>query len=106
MKNAPTPYWPTGGSSTPASPFPRERAVRDLHQHAGAVAHQRVGADRAAMGQVFQHAQAVGDDLVGACTPFMCDDEADAAGIMLVARVVKPLALRQAAGLRKKGILR
>jgi hypothetical protein len=39
-----------------------EEAVRNLHQDAGAVAHQRVGADRTAMGEVFQHRQPVFDD--------------------------------------------
>ena len=32
-----------------------EEAVGNLHQHAGAVAHQRIGADRAAMGEVLEH---------------------------------------------------
>ena len=32
-----------------------EEAVGDLHQHAGAVAHQRIGADGAAMRQVLEH---------------------------------------------------
>ena len=39
--------------------FLAEEPVRDLHQHAGAVAHQRIGADRAAMRQVFEHGEAV-----------------------------------------------
>ncbi len=85
--------------------FLAEQAVGNLHQHAGAIADQRIGADRAAMGQVFKHAQAVGDDLVRAHALHV-DDEADAARIVLVARVVETLALWQAAGLRKKGILR
>ena len=46
--------------------FAREEVVRDLHQHAGAVADQRIGADRAAMREVLQDLQTVGDDLVRA----------------------------------------
>jgi hypothetical protein len=49
---------------TPCRHFLAEEAVGDLHQHARAIAHQRVGADGAAMRQVFQHEQAVLDDLV------------------------------------------
>lgn len=36
-----------------------EKAVRDLDENAGAVAHQRIGTDRAAVGQVFEHEEAV-----------------------------------------------
>ena len=67
-----------------------EEAVRDLHQHAGAVAHQRVGADRAAMRQVLEHGEAVLDDLVR-LHALHVGDEADAAGVVLVARIVEAL---------------
>ena len=43
--------------------------VRDLDQDAGAVAHQLVGADRAAVVEVGQDAQALLDDAVRALRP-------------------------------------
>ena len=67
-----------------------EEPVGNLHQHAGAIAHQRVGADGAAMRQVFEHGKAVLDDLVR-LHALHVDDEADAAGVMLVARIVEAL---------------
>ena len=73
-----------------------EEAVRYLHEHARPVAHQRIGSHRAAMGEVFQHGEAVADDLVRLDVLHL-GDEADAAGIVFVARIVKPLALRQPA---------
>jgi hypothetical protein len=52
-------------------PFLAEEVrIGNLHQHAGAVAHQRIGADGAAMGQVFQHLQAVATMLCD-FSPFM-----------------------------------
>ncbi len=72
----------------------REKAVRDLHQDAAAVAHLRVGADRAAMVEVLQDLEALLDDGVGLAVVHV-GDEADAAGILLVARVVEALARRQ-----------
>ena len=80
--------------------FLAEEAVGDLHQNARAIAHQRIGADGTAMRQVFQDEQAVLDDLVRLLALHM-RDEADAAGIMLVARIIKTLFFRQA---RKCGI--
>ena len=70
--------------------FLAQEPVRNLHQHAGAVADQRIGADGAAMGEVFQHRQTVFDDLMRLHTLHV-GDEADAAGIVLVARIVEPL---------------
>ena len=46
-----------------------EELVRDLDQDAGAVAGQRVGADRAAVGQVLQDQQALLDDARGSSRP-------------------------------------
>ena len=60
--------------------------MRDLQQHAGAVARLGIGADGAAMFEVSQDAQAVGDDLV-ALDVLDVGDEADAAGIMLAGGV-------------------
>ncbi len=67
-----------------------EEAVGNLHQHAGAIAHQRIGADSAAMGKVFQDEQPVAHDLVRLLALHM-GDEADAAGIVFVAGIVKTL---------------
>ena len=71
----------------------REEGVRDLHQNAGAVAGARIGADRAAMLEVAENVDRVGDDLMRLLA-LDVGDEADAAGILLQARVVKALGLR------------
>ncbi len=81
-----------------------EEAVGNLHQHAGAVAHQRIGADGAAMGEVLEHGQTVLDDLVRLHALHL-GDEADAAGIVLVARIVEALGFRQAGNLRRSARL-
>ena len=73
----------------------REKLVRDLNQHPGAVAGFRVAAACAPMRQVDEDLNPFFDDVVG----FLALDvghKAHAAGVMLVARVVKPLALGQA----------
>ena len=67
-----------------------QQAVRHLDQAAGAVAHQRVGADRAAVVEVDQDFQALADQVVR-LSALDIDDEADAAGVMLVAWVVEAL---------------
>ena len=77
-----------------------EEGVRDLHQHAGAVAHQRVGADGAAMLEVLEDGEAVLDDLVAGAV-LQVDDEADAAGIMLARRVVEARGLGRTMGFAK-----
>ena len=81
-----------------------EEAVRNLHQHAGAVAHQRIGADGAAMREVLEHGQTVLDDLVRLHALHL-GDEADAAGIVLVARIVEALGGRQTGNLRRSARL-
>ena len=58
----------------------------DLHQDAGAVAGARVGADRAAMFEIAQDRDRVLDDLVRLAA-LDVGDEADAAGILFVARI-------------------
>ena len=73
----------------------REEAMRDLHEHAAAVARLRVGAHRAAMVEVEQDLQAHLDDGVRLAVLHV-GDEADAAGIVLVGGVVEPLGLRKA----------
>ncbi len=72
-----------------------EEVVWDLHQDAGAVARERVGARRAAMGEVDEDLEAVLDDLV-AHAPLQVGDEAHAAGIMLVLGIVESLRWRRA----------
>ena len=79
-----------------------EEAVGDLHQHACTVAHQRIGPDGAAMGEVFEHEQTVFNDLVRLHALHL-GDEADAAGIVLVSGVVEALGFRQTGNLRVTG---
>ena len=67
-----------------------EEVVRDLNEHAGAVAGQRVGAHGAAVLEIGENLQRVGNDLMRLAA-LQVGDEADAARIVLVRRVVKPL---------------
>jgi hypothetical protein len=62
--------------------------VGDLDQDAGAVAHQRVGADRAAVVQVLENLQTLRDDRVRLASGDV-GDETDAAGIVLVRRRIQ-----------------
>ena len=71
-----------------------EEFMRDLHQDAGAVAGQRVGAGRAAMGEVLQDLEAMLDDLV-ARPALEVGDEADAASIVLALRIIESLRRRR-----------
>ena len=74
----------------------REELVRDLNQHAGAVAGFRIAATSAAVGQVDQNLNALDDDVVR----FLAFDigyEADTAGVAFLGRVIKTLWLGQAA---------
>ena len=92
MNQWPTPYWPGGGSSMPCLAISsRKNRSGICDEHAGAVADQRVGPDRAAMRQVLEHEEAVLDDLVR-LDALHLGDEADAAGIVLVARIVEAAA--------------
>ncbi|AJX01694.1 hypothetical protein BM45_3124 [Burkholderia mallei] len=70
--------------------------VRNLDQDARAVAHQRIGADRAAVIEVLEDLQALLDDFV-ALLALDVSDEADAAGVVLVLRVVQTLRGRKRA---------
>ena len=67
-----------------------EEGVRDLHQHAGAVAHLRVSADGTAMLEVVENLQPVLDDAVGLLV-LEVDDEADAARVFPVQRIEEAL---------------
>ena len=71
--------------------------MRDLDQNAGAVAGDRIGADRAAVLEVLQDAERVFDELVGLAA-FEIGNKADATGIVFAAGI------EQAARLGKKGL--
>ena len=92
-KIMPTPYSPGGGSvDALRRHLGAVELVGDLDQDAGAVAHQLVGADRAAVVEVLQDLQALLDDRVR-LSALDVGDEADAAGVVLVDRTVQALAL-------------
>ena len=78
----------------------REEGVRNLHQNAGAVAGARIGADRAAMLEVAENAERVGDDLMRLLA-LDIGDEADAAGILFQRGIVKTLGGRAPAVLAR-----
>src|SRR5690606_9208781 len=82
--------------------FAPQEAVGKLQQDAGAVADQRVGADSAAMREVFEDFERVVDDLTGFARLEMCD-HADAAGVVLVAGIVKTLTGGKARKARARG---
>ena len=90
-----TAYWP-GARQLDAGllgPF-AEQGIGNLNQDAGAIAHQRIGAHRAAMVEIDQKLQAQPDDLMG-LGALDVGDKANAASVMLVARVIKTLFRRQ-----------
>jgi len=64
--------------------------MRNLQEHPGAIAGQRIAAASAPMSQVVQHPQTLEHDVV---RPFAldADDEADAAGVMLVRGIIEAL---------------
>ena len=78
-----------------------EEGVRNLDQDAGAVAGARIRADRAAMFEVAQDVDRVGDDLMRLHT-LDVGDEADAAGILFQARIVQALGRRTPAELARR----
>src|SRR5450756_2764337 len=67
-----------------------EELVRDLDQDASAVAGFRIAAAGAAMGQVDEHLYALDDNVVRFLT-FNVGDEANSAGIVLMAGIVESL---------------
>ena len=71
-----------------------EEVVRDLNEHAGAVAGQRVGAHCAAVLEVGENLEGVGDDLMRFAA-LEIGDEADATRIALVRRIIKTLRRRR-----------
>ena len=70
--------------------FLAKETVRHLHQNAGAVAGVHLATAGAAMQQVDEQLQRLADDAV-ALLALDVDDKADAAGIVLVPRVVESL---------------
>ena len=63
--------------------------VGNLHQDAGAVPGDRVGADRSAVLEIFEDAQRILDQLVrGAALEI--GDKADAAGVVFAPRIIEP----------------
>ena len=81
------------GQPLPRRPVAQQR-VRHLNEAAGPVADQRIGPDGAAMVEIDQDLQPARDDVVR-FSSLDVGDETDAARIMLVARVVEALSLRQ-----------
>ncbi len=71
-----------------------EEAVRDLDERAAAVAELGVGPGGAAVVEVDEDLQALLQDVMRLAVPHV-GDEADAAGIVLLGRVVEPLRARQ-----------
>ena len=71
-----------------------EKRVRHLHENAGAVAGVLLAAAGAAVLQVNEDLQRIADDVVRLAV-LEIDDEADAAGIVLVARIVQALLVRE-----------
>ena len=62
MNNMPTPYWPAAGSLKPSLRRGlRQKFVRHLHEDARAVAGVRLAAARAAMVEVHENLQRVGE---------------------------------------------
>ena len=82
-----------------------EEGVRNLHQNAGAVAGARIGADRAAVFEIAENAERVGDDLVR-FPALDVGDEADAAGILFQAGIVETLGGRPPVVLAASGFRR
>ena len=79
-----------------------QKLVRDLEEDAGAVAGVGLAAARAAVRQVLEHLQRLADDGVRLAA-FDVHDEADAAGVVLVAGVVEARALSRRTGRSRGG---
>ena len=74
------------------SAFARKEGVGNLNEDAGAVAGLRVAARGAAMGEVDEHLEALADDLVALFAPDV-RDKSNAAGIVLIPRMIEALRL-------------
>ena len=71
-----------------------EQAMGQLDQHACTIAGLGIGADCAAVFEVLQNLQAVGDDLM-ALEVVDVGDETDAAGIVLMSGIIESMGLRK-----------
>jgi len=85
----------TGKGDLEASALPPQELVGHLQQDAGAVAGVRLAAAGATVQEVDQHLQGLAHDRVRA-PALDVDDESDAAGVVLEARVVQTLGGRRA----------
>ena len=70
--------------------FLGKELVRNLYENAGAVSHARIRADRTAMLEIAENAQAIFDDLMRFAA-FDVRDESDAARILVERRIVETL---------------
>ena len=87
----PTPYWPTAGSVRPCRPQARRRnASGSWIRMPGAVALQRIGARRAAMGEVLEDRSPC-VTIAWVLLALDVGDESEAAGVVLVGGVVQTL---------------
>ena len=87
----PTPYSPGAGRVKPElGAFAREKLVRNLDQYARAIAGLRIAAASAAVRQIDQNLDALQNDVVRFLAVDV-GDKADAAGVVLVGRIVKSL---------------
>ena len=75
--------------------FFAEEYMGDLRKHSRAVARFRIATRRAAIGEVDEHLKTLADNVV-ALFAANAGDQAHAAGVVLVARMVKPLRARSA----------
>ena len=82
--------------------FAGEELVGNLNENTGAVAGFGIAAAGSAVGEVDEYLNAFGDDVVG-FVAFDAGDETDAAGVVLVAGVVKALGGGEDGGLRVIG---
>ena len=73
----------------------REKDMRNLNQNARAVARLRIATRRSAMGEVDEHLKTLADNVM-ALFAANAGDQPHAAGVVLVARVIKPLRARNA----------
>ena len=92
----PTPSLPGPSTRAGAPDMVLEEILRDLHMDAGPVAGLAVGIDRAAMPDRLQRRDRRLHHLA-ARLAVERGDEPDAAGVMLVGRIVEPVAARCAA---------
>ena len=82
----------------------REELVRDLDEHARPVALERIGAGRPAVREIREDLEPLRDDFA-ALLALDVGDEAEAAGVVLVARIVESLGGRGRGGVHGRSYL-